>query len=83
MPGPLERPEAGPLSCQSERGEQERRSETALREDSARERRKSGDFALKKNKILPAHQPTSPNLPRNPFKANPTPGAEPGSATQP
>lgn len=61
-----------------------RDSESRLREESARERRKSRDSALKKNKILPAHQPQPP---QNPTQSKPGPQgqnlAQPTRATQP
>ena len=76
-PGPLREAGDRPPRLQRDGRAGETRSESGLGEDSAGERRKSRDAALKKNEILQAHQP---DLPRNPLKANPAPGAEPGSA---
>ena len=76
-PGPLRAAGDRPPRLQRDGRAGETRSKSGLREDRARERRKSRDAALKKNEILQAHQP---DLPRNPLKANPAPGAEPRSA---
>lgn len=73
-PGPLREAGDRPPRLQSETGEQERLTVRAGSRRTAPERRKSRDAALKKNKILQAHQPRAPQKP----KANPTPAPSGG-----
>lgn len=73
-PGPLREAGDRPPCLQSETGEQERLTVRAGSRRTAPERRKSRDAALKKNKILQAHQPRAPQKP----KAEPPPAPSGG-----